>query len=95
MEVTRARIVSEALPRFTYLVRPRLRELREVGKSIQKAIVIVEHPRDLRLLEHQLRNENAVRIARFPPGQIATVLAIPGAQSSAERSIVRGEVARR
>ena len=84
VEVAGARVVAEALPCFADLTRPRAREVGEGREALEEAIVVAEDARDLRLLEHQLRDEDAIRVARLTPGQIAAMRSVPGPQPTAE-----------
>ena len=43
-------------------------------------LVLWDHNRDLRLLEHELGDEDGVRITRATPGQVAPVVAVPAMQ---------------
>jgi len=46
------------------------------------------HPRHLGPLQHDLRNQNRIRIRRLPPGQIPLVLAVPGQDGRLHRTTV-------
>ena len=86
MEVPRAGVVAEAIPRLRH-ARGRARATsRERGKALEELAVLVDDARDLRLLEHQLRDENAIRIARPPPWKIARVATDTRREAGAERS---------
>ena len=51
------------------------RERAHVGEARDEALVVGQHGRDLRLLQHDLREPDAVRVARVLPGQrVAPVL---------------------
>ena len=92
LEVSRAGVIAEALPRVQDIGRFRARERGEIRKAREPAFVIRQHGRDLRLLEHELGDENGVRIACSPPGQIAPVTAKPGGKLAAKaRGIQRTE----
>ena len=47
-------------------------------------MILRQHAIDLRLLQHDLRHEDVVRIVGVAPRQVAAVLAIPGEQVAAE-----------
>ncbi len=47
-------------------------------KTVQELRDALEHARDLRLLGHDLRDEDRVGIARAPPRQVAAVGVVPG-----------------
>lgn len=57
----------------------------KIGKTFHPARKVGEHGGDLRLLQHDFRNQNRVRIARAPPRQIAAVFGKPSREQSAER----------
>ena len=44
------------------------------GKRLQKALVVSNHGGDLRLLQHDLADPDAVQIASPPPRKIASVI---------------------
>jgi len=84
MEVGRAAIVAQALPAFAHHggLRPGQRLDRRVAR--EEAVVVGLHPRDLRLLQHELRDEHVVRIAGAAPRKVAAVAAEPAEQPPAE-----------
>ena len=85
VQVARAAVVAEAAPQREHVVERRGGERAHVGKAGQEARVVVEHRRHLRLLQHDLRQPDAVRVAAALPGQVvAAVLALP-------RDHLRGE----
>ncbi len=51
-------------------------------------MIIRDHSGDLRLLEHELGNEDGVRVAGAAPGQIAAVAAKPAEKRTPERTNV-------
>src|SRR5581483_10223978 len=51
----------------------------EIGKASQEALVVRNHGADLRLLQHDLGQPDAIRIARVLPGQVlAPMHSLPG-----------------
>src|SRR5688500_11247870 len=80
MQVSRSRVVPESGPRLHHASWSRPRDAGEGRKPPQKTVVPLEHARDLSLLQHQLGDENAIRIARVPPGEVAAVGAKPAAK---------------
>ena len=80
VEVARSRVVPQPLPRFAYPRGSRPRQVMQGGKAGEKLWIEIEYARDLCLLKHQLRDEYFIRVARVPPGEVAMVLAVPGAQ---------------
>jgi hypothetical protein len=59
-------------------------ESSQIGKSPEPLIIIWDNSGDLRLLEHELGNEDSVGIARPTPRKIAPIGAIPAGKSAAE-----------
>src|SRR6185437_430918 len=62
----------------------RTRQRRQRREAFQEFAVLEQHARDLRLLEHQLRHQDPIWIARPPPWKIAMVRAIPRPQQTPE-----------
>ena len=64
---------SRAPPTPPSRARPRARHVVQRREGLEELAVARHDARHLRLLEHQLRDEDVVRIARPPPGQVAPV----------------------
>jgi hypothetical protein len=67
----------------------------ERRKLAQKCRVLVYDARNLRLLEHELRDQDVIRITCSAPGQVSRGLSVPRAQQPPEpeppiRKDVRG-----
>jgi len=78
MEADGTAVVAEALPRADD-VREQRRGERLCGRpALEPREVARDDALYLRLLEHHLGDEDRVRIARPPPGQITPVLRVPG-----------------
>ncbi|MCY1205632.1 hypothetical protein D9M72_171850 [compost metagenome] len=78
VHVARAAVVAQAAPQAEHLVLGAGGQRRHVGEALEKAREVAQHGRDLGLLEHHLREPDAVRIARVLPRQFAaTVAALP------------------
>ena len=77
MKISRAGVIAEALPRPEHVIFASASQRRKIGETAEPLIVIRDHGRDLRLLEHELRNEDGVWVASAAPGQIAAVAAKP------------------
>ena len=84
-KIPRARVVTQALPGVKDFVLRRGGEGGEIGEAPHPRLIIWDNRGDLRLLEHELRNENCVRIACPAPGEIAAMFPIPGEECVAER----------
>ena len=55
-------------------------------------MIIRDHGGDLRLLEHELGNEDRVRIAGPAPGEIAPMTTIPANKRAAKTGRFSGDV---
>jgi hypothetical protein len=91
VEITSARVVAETLPGVEDVRFCRGSERGEIREALEPTAVVGDHRRDLCLLQHQLRDEHRVRIARVTPWKIAAMLAIPGNDTAAERGLVEIE----
>ncbi len=89
VQVARTRVVTESLPGRDHVRLARGGERFERGEPLEEARIELHHARDLRLLEHQLRDEDVVGVAGVAPGQVARVAAKPGAKAHAERAQLR------
>ena len=77
-------IVAEPGPRLQHGVTWRFSHVVERGEAREKALVVIDHTRHLRLLEHELGDENAVRVTRAPPREVAAMFAEPRAKAPRE-----------
>src|SRR5436853_400189 len=77
-----ARIISEALPKFVNLLRAGLREGFDVRQFPHPALPVRQDGFDLRLLEHDFRDPDGIRVARTTPGKVARVFGEPFEQVS-------------
>lgn len=77
-------IVSEASPRLPDRSRPRLGQGLEGGEARKEVMPVSFDPGDLRLLEHDLGDEDPVGIARPTPWQVTAVAAEPLQESPLE-----------
>ena len=84
VQVPRAGVVAQALPELEHLVLIGGRQRKHVREALQKALVVAAHSLGAGLLEHDLREPDAVGVARAPPGQLAGVAVVPGKQQVAE-----------
>src|SRR5882762_5020295 len=85
MQVPRARIVPQAIPRLTYGARRRTGETPEIREALEKPRIVLRHAAHLRLLQHEFGDQHAVRIAGAAPRQIARGAGPPGQQAAGER----------
>ena len=89
MQIARPRVVAEAGPEFEYRFKRRRRQFGDAREAIEKALVVGNDRTHLRLLQHDLRQPDAIRIARVLPRQIvAPVPALPVSQTTG-KGIVR------
>src|SRR5262249_17361618 len=84
-------------PRGQHLAFRRRGQRMNVRESLEEKPVVFEHGRDSRLLQHDFRNPDAVRVARFAPREIAAILVVPAqerAAKTARRSILHERLRR-
>ena len=77
LELDRAPVVAEALPLPDHIGSGRPCERLDARPALEPREVARNDPLDLRLLEHDFRHEDRVRVTSPPPGQIAAVLLEP------------------
>src|SRR6476620_12800866 len=82
VEISRASVIAEALPRAKHLIFRSARQRGEIGKSAQPLVIIRDDGGDLRLLKHELGNEDRVGIAGPAPGEIPSIPTIPTQQAT-------------
>src|SRR5262249_53595974 len=88
-----AAVVAEAAPQFEHALDWRCRKARHVRKRGEEALVIWDHGRDLRLLQHDLGEPDAVRIARTLPGKIAPAEALLPSDQALREGTLSGQAA--
>ena len=76
------------LPQPQHLIQRGAGEGLHVGEGAHEPPEVGNHGRDLGLLEHDLRDPDAVEVPRPPPGEIAAVPVEPGEKA---RSDLQGE----
>ena len=74
MQPHRALVVAQASPRLDRLTHRLRRQRRERWEARQELAILGQHALDLRLLEHDLRDEDGVGVARLSPGQMRAAL---------------------
>ncbi|HEX3421674.1 MAG TPA: hypothetical protein VHT01_10605 [Candidatus Udaeobacter sp.] len=84
VEISRASVIAEALPRVQDLVLGGPSKRVEIWKRTQPVVIIRDDGGDLRLLEHELGNEDCVWIDRSAPREVAAMAAIPTRQTTAK-----------
>src|SRR5262245_35612197 len=77
-------VVTERVPGLGHFPFGRCRERLQRRVLLEPLDILGQHPVYLRLLQHDLGNENMVGVRRVPPRQVATMTAVPLEQSLAE-----------
>lgn len=88
VEISRAGVVAESFPCTKNIVFRDAGQDGKIRKLVEPFIIIRKHGGDLRLVEHQLGNENRVRIAGAAPREIAAIFAVPAEKRVAESAAV-------
>jgi hypothetical protein len=85
MEVPAARVVAEAAPGREHVLLGGFGERVHVGKAREEALVVGDDRGDLRLLQHDLGEPDAVGVTRALPGQaVAAVGPLPARDAGGE-----------
>ena len=77
MEIPRPGVVAQPFPDFQHVVERGPRQGPDGGKAPHPAFVVRDDGRNLRLLKHDLRDPDGVRMARASPGEVAGGAAKP------------------
>ena len=77
VEISRASVIAEALPCAKHLAFRSPCKRGEIGKRAEPLVIIRDDGGDLRLLEHELGDEDCVRVARAAPREITAVATMP------------------
>jgi len=85
VQVPRAAVVAKAGPLAENLAELSSGERSERREPPEKPPVRGQNAGDLRLLQHHLADENAVRIARVAPGKVAAGPPVPGEDAPTKR----------
>src|SRR6266508_3196855 len=80
MQIPCARVVSQSIPRFHHGLRARTSQPFNRREPFQKPRIELRDSAHLRLLQHELRDDDSVRVARAAPGKVARMLSIPPKQ---------------
>ncbi|OPZ42838.1 MAG: hypothetical protein BWY94_02021 [Actinobacteria bacterium ADurb.BinA094] len=86
VQAQRPVVVAEALPAEQDFAEGRRREALEVGPDTHPFLVTRDHPRHRRLLQHDLADQDRVRVGGPSPRKVAAVLLVPAEQPSAQRA---------
>ena len=77
LQVACAAVIAKPFPKFEEFFLRRGGKVAHRGERGKKALVVGLDRLHARLLEHDLRDPDAVGVARFPPGQVARVGIVP------------------
>jgi hypothetical protein len=77
VQVERAAVVAEPLPRTDDVRSGRGRKNLDRWPALEPSEVARDDARDLGLLEHDLGDEDRVRVARLSPGEVAAAAPVP------------------
>ncbi len=86
VKIGRAAVVAERAPCLGHFGRAGAGQVFEGRVARQELVVLGDDAVDLGLLEHDLGNKDAVRLAGAAPGQIAAVTRVPGEKSPVEET---------
>lgn len=84
MKMCRPTVVAESLPCFSDAVRARPGKSLDRGEPSDESRIEIDDARDLCLLQHELGDDHAIRIARSSPRQVPTHRPKPLEQSALE-----------
>lgn len=85
MQIASSRVIAKSLPRVEDVTLRSPGQGGEIWEAAEPFIIIRDNGGNLSLLEHELRNEDGVRIASLAPGQGAAMAAIPTQKRAMER----------
>jgi hypothetical protein len=88
VEISRASVIAEALPHSKHVIFRSACQGSEIGKRAEPLVIIGDYGGDLRLLQHELGNEDSVRIAGSAPWEIAPMPTIPTGKRAAKNGKV-------
>ena len=84
VQVAGASVVAKSLPGVEDIVLRSACQRGEVGEAPEPGVIIRAHGSDCCLLQHELGDEDGVRVAGVAPRQVASVAAIPGEETATE-----------
>jgi len=93
VEVCRAAVVAEPIPVLAHGGGAGSRQRLQRGEALEKGVIVLLDPSHLGLLEHDLGDQDAIRIARPAPGEVASVPPKPSEQPPAKGNGVVGRPA--
>jgi len=84
VQMASACVIAESLPRVQDVIFRSSGQGGEVGEPTEPVIIIWDHGSDLCLLEHELGDEDGIRVAGLAPGKIAAMATMPAKKRLAE-----------
>ena len=84
VQMASACVIAESLPRVQDVIFRGSGQGGKIGEPTEPVIIIWDNGSDLCLLEHELGDEDAVRIAGLAPGKIAAMATMPAKKRLAE-----------
>src|SRR5882757_2155225 len=91
MQIARARVVAQPIPRLSHRARAGRSKRAEIRESLQKPRVELFHSADLGLLQHYFGHEHLVRVPCPPPRQVAGGALVPGEEPASKRAGMEGQ----
>lgn len=88
VQMASACVIAESLPRVQDVIFRGSGQGGEIGEPTEPVIIIWDHGSDLCLLEHELGDEDGIRVAGPAPGKLAAVTRIPAQDRAAEAAEV-------
>lgn len=88
MEIAGAGVIAEALPCMEDVRPGSGGEGLERREESHPAVKVGDHRCDLGLLEHDLRDQNRIRVPRGAPGEIASVAGEPAAECGSKKLVI-------
>src|SRR6266542_2115664 len=86
VQASRAPIIAEGAPRLRHVAGAGPGEVLQGRIAREELLIFRDDAIHLRLLEHDLRDEDAVGFARPAPGKVAAVACVPGEEASLEHA---------
>jgi hypothetical protein len=83
-EITSASVIAETLPGVKNVLFGSCRQGGEIGETPHPLSIVRYDGGDLRLLKHELRDEDGIGIAGVTPGKIAAIQTVPGEEGAPE-----------
>jgi len=84
VEIARPGVVAETFPRFAHARRMGRGQVADRRVCAEKSLVVAADSVHLGLLEHDLRDQNLVRVPRLAPWEVPAVLPEPAQKASLE-----------